>query len=176
LFSKKYHKKNYKKIFYNPERGGISQHVTPVIKASSAAGRKLLFYNDRIISGAHCNTSCRPIGAKMTIDKTLYVAPSGKKNKKNLLASESGAEEAQMELDQLLLQFEDWKKDNKGSWRDFLKSHKDRIKLKDGGSANDNSYAQLIDDYDANIEVIEIDGVKESLSNYIKRHGGVKHD
>ena len=81
-----------------------------------------------------------------------------------------------MELDQLLLQFEEWKKDHKGGWKDFLKSHKDPIKLKDGGSANDNSYAQLIDDYENNIQVIEIDGVKESLTNYIKRMGGVKYD
>ena len=112
----------------------------------------------------------------MTIDKTLYELPDGKKNKKKLLASESGAEEAQMELDQLLLQFEEWQKDHKGGWKDFLKSHKDPIKLKDGGSANDNSYAQLIDDYENNIQVIEIDGVKESLTNYIKRMGGVKYD
>ena len=112
----------------------------------------------------------------MTIDKTLYELPDGKKNKKKLLASESGAEEVQMELDQLLLQFEEWQKDHKGGWKDFLKSHKDPIKLKDGGSANDNSYAQLIDDYENNIQVIEIDGVKESLTNYIKRMGGVKYD
>ena len=112
----------------------------------------------------------------MTIDKSLYELPKGKKNKKKLLASESGAEEAEMELDQLLLQFEEWKKDHKGGWRDFLKSHKDPIKLKDGGSANDNSYEQLIDDYENNIQVIEIDGVKESLTNYIKRMGGVKYD
>ena len=39
----------------------------------------------------------------------------------------------------------------------------------------ENSYAQLIDDYDAGIEVIEIDGEKESLTNYIIRMGGV-HD
>ena len=115
----------------------------------------------------------------MTIDKSLYELPRAKKNKKKLLASESGAEEAQMELDQLLQQFEDWKKENSGGWKDFIKTHnKDPkvIKLKDGGAVNENSYEQLIDDYDNNIEVIEIDGVKESLTNYIKRMGGVKYD
>ena len=113
----------------------------------------------------------------MTIDKSLYEAPDGK-NKKKLLASESGDEEAQMELDQLLLQFEEWKKDHTGGWRDFLKSNKNPkvVKLSNGGSVNENSYEQLIDDYENNIRVIEIDGVKESLTAYIKRMGGVKYD
>ena len=112
----------------------------------------------------------------MTIDKSLYELP--KKNKKMLFASESGAEEAELDLQQLLQQFEEWKKDHTGGWRDFLKSNKDPkvIKRSKGGSANDNSYAQLIDDYENNIQTIEIDGVKESLTNYIKRMGGVKHD
>ena len=112
----------------------------------------------------------------MTIDKSLYELP--KKNKKMLFASESGAEEAELDLQQLLQQFEEWKKDHTGGWRDFLKSNKDPkvLKLSKGGSANDNSYAQLIDDYENNIQTIEIDGVKESLTNYIKRMGGVKYD
>tara|TARA_Y100001951_G_C11239969_1_gene239872 strand:+ start:335 stop:679 length:345 start_codon:yes stop_codon:yes gene_type:complete len=114
----------------------------------------------------------------MTIDKSLYELPRAKKNKKKLLASETGSEEAQMELDQLLQQFEEWKKDNKGGWRDFLKSNKDPkvVKLSKGGDVNENSYEQLIDDYENNIQTIEIDGIKESLTNYIKRMGGVKHD
>ena len=114
----------------------------------------------------------------MTIDKTLYELPRAKKNKKKLLASETGEEEAQMELDQLLLQFEEWKKDHTGGWRDFLKSNKNPkvVKLSNGGSVNENSYEQLIDDYLDDIEVIEIDGIKESLTEYIKRMGGVKHD
>jgi len=37
------------------------------------------------------------------------------------------------------------------------------------GEVNENSYKQLIDDYDKGIEVIEIDGEKESLSQYILR-------
>jgi len=45
--------------------------------------------------------------------------------------------------------------------------------LNSGGPVKENSYAQLIDDYDAGIEVIEIDGKKESLTAYILRHGGV---
>ena len=114
----------------------------------------------------------------MTIDKSLYELPKAKKNKKILFASETGAEEAQLDLQQLLKEFEIWKEENSGGWRDFLKSNKDLKvkKLKDGGTVNDNSYAQLIDDYLDNIEVIEIDGVKESLTHYIKRMGGVKDD
>jgi hypothetical protein len=110
----------------------------------------------------------------MTIDKSLYELPKAKQNKKNLLASESGAEEAQMELDQLLQQFEEWKKDNKGSWRDFLKSHDDSIRLSHGGQVllDENRYEQLIDDYVNGIEVIK----DESLTDYIKRMGGVKYE
>ena len=114
----------------------------------------------------------------MTIDKSLYELPKAKKNKKILLASETSAEEAELDLQQLLKEFEIWKEDNKGGWRDFLKSNKNPkvVKLSNGGSVNENSYEQLIDDYLDDIEVIEIDGVKESLTDYIKRMGGVKHD
>ena len=64
----------------------------------------------------------------------------------------------------------------KGSKDDFIRTApKDLLRsfLKNGGDVKDNSYAQLIDDYDAGIEVIEIDGKKESLTAYILRHGGV---
>mgnify|MGYP001291943016 CR=1 FL=1 len=73
----------------------------------------------------------------MTIEKSLYVAPSGKKN--ILLASKTGAEEAEMELNSLLEEFQDWRKDNEGSFKDFLKYHKDPkvIKLKNGGTVNE---------------------------------------
>ena len=37
-------------------------------------------------------------------------------------------------------------------------------------------YSQLIDDYDQDIQVIQIDGEKESLTNYIVRMGGVVDD
>jgi hypothetical protein len=113
----------------------------------------------------------------MSIDKSLYEAPDAKKNKKILLASESGEEEADTELDQLIKQFEEWQKENSGGWKDFLKSSSDPkiIRLNSGGRVRENSYAQLIDDYENNIQVIEIDGVRESLTNYIKRMGGVDH-
>ena len=71
----------------------------------------------------------------MTIDKSLYEAPDGKK-KKMLLASESGAEEADLEFDSLMKQYKEWKKHNKGSFQDFLKSDSDpvvQIKLANGG-------------------------------------------
>ena len=94
------------------------------------------------------------------------------------LASESAGEEAELELNSLLQEFMEWKKENKGGFKDFLKSNKNLKvkKLKGGGTVNENSYAQLIDDYLDNIAVIEIDGVKESLTQYIKRMGGVKND
>ena len=94
------------------------------------------------------------------------------------LASESAGEEAELELNSLLEEFIDWKKENKGGFKDFLESNKKPkiVSLKNGGTVNDNSYAQLIDDYLDNIQVIEIDGKKESLSQYIKRMGGVKDD
>ncbi len=40
----------------------------------------------------------------------------------------------------------------------------------------ENSYSQLIDDYDNDIQVMQIDGEKESLTNYIVRMGGVVDD
>ena len=72
----------------------------------------------------------------MTIDKSLYEAPDAKKKKNILLASESPAEEADMELNMLLKQYDEWKKNNKGSFQDFLNSDSDpviQIKLKNGG-------------------------------------------
>lgn len=67
----------------------------------------------------------------------------------------------------------------KGTIDDFIRTAPKKLLrsiLKDGGEVKENSYAQLIDDYDNNIEVIEIDGKKESLSNYIVRMapGGVE--
>ena len=93
---------------------------------------------------------------------------------------QSAAEEAQLELDQLLQQFDEWKKDNKGGWRDFLKDNKDetkvkRINLKDGGNG-ESSFAQLADDYEDDIQVIYIDGVKEDFGSYVKRMGGIKDE
>ena len=67
----------------------------------------------------------------------------------------------------------------KGSMDDFIRSAPKellRTILKDGGDVKENSYKQLIDDYDQGIEVIEIDGKKEDLSSYILRMapGGVE--
>jgi len=67
----------------------------------------------------------------------------------------------------------------KGSLDDFIRSAPKKLLrsiLKNGGDVKENSYAQLIDDYDKGIQVIEIDGKKESLSQYILRMapGGVE--
>ena len=44
-----------------------------------------------------------------------------------------------------------------------------------GGRVRENSYAQLIDDYDDGIQVLTIDGKRETLSEYIIRMGGIDH-
>ena len=117
----------------------------------------------------------------MTVEKSLYSSKKPNLKETIRLASESAEEEAQMELDSLLLEFEEWQKENSGGWKDFLKSHKSEpkvIRLKNGGPVkySENSFEQLADDYNDGIGVIEIDGEKESFSNYIKRMGGVKDD
>ena len=67
----------------------------------------------------------------------------------------------------LLKEFEDWSKNNRGSFNDFLNSKDESpvrsIKLKNGGSAED--YADLIDAYIKKIDVLE----NESLTEYINR-------
>tara|TARA_R100001369_G_scaffold3124_1_gene10118 strand:+ start:832 stop:1134 length:303 start_codon:yes stop_codon:yes gene_type:complete len=67
----------------------------------------------------------------------------------------------------------------RGSIDDFIRTAPEKLLrqvLKDGGDVKENSYKQLIDDYDQGIEVIEIDGKKEDLSSYILRMapGGVE--
>lgn len=67
----------------------------------------------------------------------------------------------------------------KGSKSDFLRTAPKNLLrefLKDGGGVKDNSYKQLIDDYDNDVEVKTIDGEKESLTSYILRNapGGVE--
>ena len=67
----------------------------------------------------------------------------------------------------------------KGSKDDFIRTApKDLLRsfLKNGGDVKENSYSQLIDDYDNDIEVKTINGEKESLSSYILRNapGGVE--
>ena len=72
----------------------------------------------------------------MTVEKSLYSSKKPNLKETIRLASESAEEEAAMELDQLLQQFEEWKEENSGGWKDFLKSHKEEpkvIRLKNGG-------------------------------------------
>ena len=101
----------------------------------------------------------------MPIEKEIYAAPSLKEDVK--LASETAEEEAELELQMLLKQFEDWKKNNTGSFSDFMKDKSDppvkEIKLANGGSVED--YADLIDAYTKGIDVLE----GESLTEYINR-------
>ena len=67
----------------------------------------------------------------------------------------------------MLKQFEDWKKDNKGSFSDFMKDKSDppikQIKLANGGSVED--YSDLIDAYTKGIDVLP----DETLTQYINR-------
>ena len=94
----------------------------------------------------------------MTIDKTIYTA----KNDPEIdlgIAIEQAYQKAKEE-------------GFKGTKDDFIRTAPKsllRAFLKNGGDVKENSYAQLIDDYDNDIEVIKIDGEKESLTNYITR-------
>jgi len=101
----------------------------------------------------------------MPVDKEITQMPSLKDEIKRI--SETAEEEAQMELQMLLKQFEDWKKNNTGSFSDFMKDKSDppvkEIKLANGGSVED--YADLIDAYTKGIDVLE----DESLTEYINR-------
>jgi len=101
----------------------------------------------------------------MTIDKEIRQMPSLKDEIKRI--SETAEEEAEMELQILLKQFEDWKKDNKGSFSDFMKDKSDppikQIKLANGGSVED--YSDLIDAYTKGIDVLP----DETLTQYINR-------
>ena len=107
----------------------------------------------------------------MTISKPIEKAPTVKEDL--LVASETAAEEAQLELDQLLQQFEKWSETNTGGWKDFLKDTKKgfkpkRIKLGSGGVTGDTlaeDYGDLIDAWVKKIDVLE----NESLTDYINR-------
>ena len=79
----------------------------------------------------------------MPIEKEIYAAPSLKEVVR--LACESAEEEPEMELMMLLKQFDEWKKENKGGFKDFLKSDKAvrTIKLKNGGSAEEYKPSKL---------------------------------
>ena len=101
----------------------------------------------------------------MPIDKEIRQMPSLKDEIKRI--SETAEEEAEMELQILLKQFEDWKKDNKGSFSDFMKDKSDppikQIKLANGGSVED--YSDLIDANTKGIDVLP----DETLTQYINR-------
>jgi hypothetical protein len=107
----------------------------------------------------------------MTIVKEIYSSPSLKDDVK--IASESAAEEAELELQMLLKQFEDWSKKNKGTFKDFMNDKGDSpvrsIKLNSGGPVTGNSlaedYGDLIDAWVRKIDVLE----NESLTDYINR-------
>jgi len=79
------------------------------------------------------------------------------------LASEPDEFEV-IELPMLLEAYDEWKKENSGSFRDFLEEKpKPRQQLSGGGSAED--YADLIDAYEKGIDVMS----GESLTQYINR-------
>ena len=65
----------------------------------------------------------------MTIEKEIYSSKKPNLKETIRLASESAEEEAQMELDSLLLEFEEWQKENSGGWKDFLNHTKKSPKL-----------------------------------------------
>ena len=94
------------------------------------------------------------------IDKRLEGKGKFKKFKTFRLASESDEFEV-IELPSLIEAYEEWKKTNKGGWKDFIKSNPQ--KLSEGGSVE--KYEDLIDAYEKGIDVIP----DENLSQYIKR-------
>jgi hypothetical protein len=78
------------------------------------------------------------------------------------MASETGAEEFELDLQTgLLKEFEEWKKNNSGRFRDFLNTR--RTKLSNGGEVE--QYADIIDSYVRKIDVLE----GETLTQYINR-------
>ena len=75
----------------------------------------------------------KPIIKQETAPPNLIDTPIDQRNLKDerifRLASESAAEEAEMDFNSLLEEYRDWKKKNKkGNWQDFLKA-KDDVKL-----------------------------------------------
>ena len=112
------------------------------------------------------------------IDKAIYDAPNTKERIK--LASEPDEFEV-IELPSLIEAFEEWKKNNTGTFKDFLNDNPSkrkklqlggRVRLGEGGKG-ESSFEQLADDWLDGIRVIYVDGVKEEFSAYVKRMGGV---
>ena len=79
---------------------------------------------------------------------------------KPLYASEPDEFET-IELPSLIEAYEEWKKTNKGGWKEFLDSKPQ--KLSEGGSVE--NYADIIDAYEKGIDVMP----DESLTDYISR-------
>ncbi len=93
------------------------------------------------------------------------------------LASETAEEEKYLELGTLYEEFKaEQRKGYKGTFDDYVGQRSvspvRRISLKDG-SKNESSFSQLADDYEDDIQVIYIDGIKEPFSEYVRRHGGI---
>ena len=106
----------------------------------------------------------------MTIDKKLEgKSDLSEKDELLKLASESGAEEFELDLSTgLLKEFEEAVKDNpKLKFKDFLSSR--RQKLNDGGVTGDSlaeDYGDLIDSW---VRKIDLASPSESLTEYINR-------
>ena len=93
------------------------------------------------------------------------------------LASETAEEEKYLELGTVYDEYKDaQRKGYKGTFDDYLGQRSvspvRRIELKEG-SKGDSSFSPLADDYEDDIEVIYLDGVKEDFGSYVKRMGGV---
>ena len=75
----------------------------------------------------------RPKIKQETVPTSLMDPPLEQRNLKDdrvfRLASESPAEEFEMELNSLLEEFREWKKKHKGNFKDFLKSNQEDIKI-----------------------------------------------
>ena len=101
--------------------------------------------------------------SNINIDKAIAY-PERELDKKGImkLASETGAEEFELDLTTgLLEEFEKWKEENSGTFRDFLSTK--RQKLGAGGDVE--SLADLYDAYEKGIDVMP----GEDVSSYIKR-------
>ena len=160
----------------------IKATKTNIEKLEHPTGKK----PDRYFA-SNCSALCIFVQPQPWLVKSYYgsfgkiiIQPDGKQKRtgRYKYICRVGDKPLEAVMEEVKLNLKEWKNENSGGWKDFIKSHKDPkvIKLSHGGNVKENSYAQLIDDYDNNIEVIEIDGVKESLTHYIKRMGGVKDD
>lgn len=107
-------------------------------------------------------------GEKNNVDKAL--AAKGDLSEKEILlrlASETPEEEFELDLSTIYNEYKEWKRKNKGSFRDFMNSKEDppirRINLSNGGLLED--YADLIDAYERGIDIMP----DETLTEYVNR-------